>query len=176
VSKDLIPDDLPSLIEEERARGWTGIAEKDKAFAFEYITNGFNHREAAVSIGMAPGSGISKLRHPLVGAFIQYLQEQSNKAKFITQQFVEQQYLEILPKLKGEEEVDIVDIKEGTSFKAKKFHSAELVSTLRDLGKSSGYIAPDTGPKGSMVNVQINMGNFVGDDPVEVIIDDPATE
>jgi hypothetical protein len=157
-------------IERHEANGFIDMPEQDKAFAVEYITNGFKHRKAATEVGFHADAGIRKLRDPLIGAFISHLQSENNVAKLITTQFVEQQYLEILPKLKGEEEVDIVDIKEGASFKAKKFHSAELVSVLSHLGKSSGYIAPDVGPNVGQVNVQINLGDLAGD--VEVLVDE----
>ena len=141
------------------------MPERDKAFAVEYITNGFKHNEAAETVGLSRSSGLSKLRNPLVSRFIAKLQEDSNTAKLITQQFVEAQYLEILPKLKGEEEVSIHDHKTGETIQAKKFHSAELVSVMRDLGKSSGYIAPDIGGGGgAAVLVQINLGDLAGDD------------
>lgn len=140
------------------------MEERDKAFAVEYLTNGFKHNNAAEAVGLSRASGLSKLRNPLVSRFIAKLQSDSNTAKLITQQFVEAQYLEILPKLKGEEDVEMVDLKSGESFMGKKFHSAEIVSVLRDLGKSSGYIAPDVGGSGGpTVNVQINMGDLIGD-------------
>lgn len=144
--------------------GFSDLAERDKAFAVEYLANGFNHGAAAESVGLNRTSGLRKLRDPSIGAFIEYLQSQHLTGRLITQKFVEQQYLEILPKLKGEEDIDVVDHKEGSSFRAKKFHSAELVSVLRDLGKGSGYIAPEIGPGGSPVNIQINLGDIAGDD------------
>ena len=108
--------------------------------------------------------GIVKLRDPLVSRFIAKLQEDANTAKLITQNFVEAQYLEILPQLKGEEDVALYNNQTGEGVLAKKFHSAELVSVLRDLGKSSGYIAPDVGgPAGAVVNVQINLGDLTGE-------------
>ncbi len=163
-----------SLVERHVANGFIDMEERDKAFAVEYITNGFKHLDAAEAVGLTRSAGLRMLRDPLVGAFVGHLQEQNNTAKLITTQFVEQQYLEILPKLKGEEESEHVDLKEGTSFLAKKFHSAELVSVLRDLGKSSGYIAPDAGSGGGgpAVNVQINLGDLAGPDPIEVQINE----
>ncbi len=157
-------DQAVSLVERHVANGFIDMEERDKAFAVEYITNGFRHLEAAESVGLSRSSGLTKLRDPIIGAFIGYLQEQNNTAKLITTQFIETQYLEILPKLKGEEEIDMVDLKDGVSFKVKKFHSAELVSVLRDLGKSSGYIAPEVGGGGGTVNVQVNLGDLAGKD------------
>lgn len=161
-----------SVIERHIADGFIDMEERDKAFAVEYVTNGFKHREAAEAVGLSKSVGLTKLREPLVGVFIGHLQEQNNTAKLITMQFVETQYLEILPKLKGEEEIDMVDAKDGRNYRVKKFHSAELVSVLRDLGKSSGYIAPDVGESRALVNVQINLGDLAGKDPIEVKVNE----
>lgn len=153
-----------SLLKEE---SFTDLAEKDRAFAVEYITNGFNHRKAAVAVGLSPNTGISKLRQPLVSKFIAHLQESSQNAAVITKQFVEAKYLEILPKLMGEEEVPIFDHKEGVTIEGRKFHSAEVVSVLRDLGKAAGYVAPE-GPKGGSVNVTIDLGGFTGEPQIVI--------
>ena len=154
-----------SLSKEE---SFTNLPERDKAFAVEYITNGFNHAEAAVAVGLSKKSGISKLRSPLVAKFIAHLQASTANAKIITQEFVEAKYLEILPKLMGEEDVPLFDHKEGVTVNAKKFHSAETVSVLRDLGKAAGYVAPD-GPKGGNVNVIVDLGGFTGQPNITVI-------
>ena len=103
-----------------------------------------------------------KLRAPLVQGFIAYLQDQRAKASIITREFVEQQYLEILPMLKGEEEVPLIT-PQGDSYNAKKFHSGETVSVLRDLSKAAGYIAEEVGHN-APVNIQINIGDLAGDD------------
>lgn len=153
-----------SLLERQIANGWKDLGEQDRAFAVEYLTNGFKHNNAAEAVGLARSSGLTKLRTPIVGAFIGFLQDQSSTAKLITRQFVEAQYLEILPMLKGEENVPIHDQKSGETVMAKKFHSAEIVSVLRDLGKGTGYIAPDNaGDGGATVNVQINLSDLRGD-------------
>jgi len=156
------------LILRNRESGWPDVGERDRAFAVEYITNGYKHGDAAEAVGLVRSSGTRKLREPLVSAFIRFMQETRQNSKLITQHFVEQKYLEVLPKLMGEEEVDVYDAKEGVSVRVKKFHSAETVSVLRDLGKAAGYIADD-GPRGAAVNVQINMGGFTGEEPTIVI-------
>ena len=166
--------DLEHLIARNRESGWVDLSEREKAFAVEYTTNGFKHKAAAESVGLS--DGLRQLRKPLVGAFIAFLQESSLNAKMITQSFVEQKYLELLPKLMGEEEIPMVDLKTGETFHAKKLHSAEVVSVLRDLGKSSGYIAPEIGPGGSPVQVNINMGDFVGVPEVVIEHADPDSD
>lgn len=160
-----------SLSKEE---SFTDLSELDRAFSVEYITNGFKHREAATTVGLSANQGISKLRQPLVSKFIAHLQDSSIAAKLITQEFVEAKYLEVLPKLMGEEEVPLYDHKEGVTTNAKKFHSAETVSVLRDLGKAAGYVAPE-GPKGGNVNVTIDLGGFTGE-PTVIIEHEEETD
>ena len=151
--------ELPVPIED-----FTHVSEQDKAFAVEYLTNGFKHLDAAEAVGLSRSLGLTRLRDPQITRFIAKLQEDANTAKLITQQFVEAQYLEILPQLKGEEDVSIHNSNTGETVLAKKFHSAELVSVLRDLGKSSGYIAPDhNNGAGPTVNVQINLSDLTGE-------------
>jgi len=164
-------ESLDTLISNNAEAGWPDLDERDRAFAVEYITNGFSHNDAAEAVGLSRKSGLKKLREPLIGAFIRHLQASTANAKIITQQFVEQKYLEVLPKLMGEEDVPLFDHKEGISISAKKFHSAETVSVLRDLGKAAGYVAPE-GPKGGNVHVTIDLGGFTGQsEPVGVTIE-----
>ena len=151
---------------ELKENSFSELSERDKAFAVEYLTNGFKHRDAAEAVGLSANSGTTLLRR--TGPFVEHLQSTSRNAALITKDFVEARYLELLPMLMGEEEVPLVDAKTGHEFSAKKFHSAESVSVLRDLAKSSGYIAPELGGGGPTVNVQINIGDLAGDDDFRV--------
>ena len=155
-----------ALVDRNRQTGWKDLPEVDRAFAIEYITNGFNHANAAEAVGLTKSSGLRKLRAPLVQGFIAYLQDQRAKASIITREFVEQQYLEILPKLKGEEAVPLVS-PQGDAYEAKKFHSGETVSVLRDLSKAAGY-TPEEIKGGAVVNVQRNMQGLCGEVEIKV--------
>lgn len=164
-----------ALVERNIKSGWTDLPEIDRAFAVEYMCNGFKHCEAAEAVGLKRSSGLRKLRAPLVQGFITYLNDQRIKARLITQEFVEAKYIELLPKLLGEEEVPLVS-PQGESYTAKKFHSGEAVSVLRDLGKAAGYVPEETGNKAS-VNVTINMGSLYGEErEIETIIEDKNGE
>ena len=163
-----------ALVDRNRQTGWKDLPESDRAFAIEYITNGFNYADAAETIGLARTSGIRKLRAPLVQGFIAYIQDQRAKASLITREFVEQQYLEILPKLKGEESVQLIT-PQGDSYEAKKFHSGEVVSVLRDLGKAAGFTPEEVGHS-APVNIQINIGDLAGDDNFVVEINDDESD
>lgn len=132
---------------------------KLKAFAVEYITNGYKHRKAAESLGMDPGAGIRMLRDPGMAEMIAVLAAERSTTAVITKDMVESIYLTLLPKLLGEEEVPLIT-PGGDQYTAKKFHSGELVSIMRDISKATGFIAPEeTAAKGA-VNIQINVGDM----------------
>ena len=155
------------LLERNRGLNWPDVTPEQRAFAYELLRNGYKHAAAAEEIGLARSAGIRLLRHPLVSAFIAELQEQEASHNFITKRFVESMYVDLLPKLLGEEEVPLVT-PAGEQFHAKKFHSSEAVSVLRDLSKSSGYQETE-GPKSATVNVTINAAAMQGSaSPIDV--------
>lgn len=154
------------LVERNQENNWIDLSDQDKAFAYVYILNGYNHLEAAEEVGIARSGALRTLRKPLVSAFISHLQTENFTASRITKDFVESQYLEILPKLKGEEDIAYVTGM-GLEVEVKKFHGSELISVLRDLSKSSGYQKEEEINK-SQVNIQMNFGAVM--DKPEVII------
>ncbi len=157
------------LIERNRLSDWEDLSPEQRAFVFEYMQNGFNHREAAREAGFKPDNGFRMLRHPLVASYIQHLQEEQYERSLLTKSFVEAQYLEIIPKLKGEENIPLVTGM-GEEVLVKKFHSAEIVSVLRDLSKISGMQTEEKQNKNA-VSVTINYGAMVGDSPEPTIIE-----
>lgn len=149
-------EDTVRLIQRNKEIGWPDIPHQKKAFAHEYILNGYNHREAAKEVGIAASSGIRVLREPLVSAYVAHLQETNFTSQIITKQFVEHQYLELIPFLKGEREIPIVT-GSGAEIDACKFHGSELVAVLRDLSKITGYQKEEENNK-NLVNIEINFG------------------
>ena len=165
---DLVNKDL---VERNRLSDWEDLSPEQRAFAYEYLQNGYNHREAAKVAGYKPDNGYRMLRHPLIASFILKLQEEAYDQSLLTKQFVEAQYLEILPKLKGQEDVPMIT-GQGEEILAKKFHSAETVAVLRDLSKISGMQVEEKQNRNA-VNVQINVGAMRGESPiVEIDTDD----
>lgn len=165
------PNEL--TVNSSETESFDDLSEKDRAFAVRWLTNGYDHHEAAVHVGYARKGALKHLRKPLVQRFIKHLRTMEERASLISKDFVEQKYMEVLPKLMGEEDVPIYDHKEGVTVNAKKFHSAEVVSVLRDLGKAAGYVAPD-GPRTAPVNVTVDLGGFTGQPTV--IIEQPGEE
>lgn len=157
------------LIERNRLSDWEDLSPEQRAFAHEYMQNGFNYREAALDTGHKPVHGYRMLRHPLVASYIQHLQDEAYDQSLLTKAFVEAQYLEIIPKLKGDVEVPAVTGM-GEEVLVKKFHSAELVSVLRDLSKTTGMQTEEKLNKNA-VNIQINVGAMRGDSLPPVVIE-----
>jgi len=142
---------------------WKDLSEKERMFAHHYLLD-YNHRKAAQEVGLSPSQGIKWLRKPLISKFISHLQSEAESRSVINKDFLEAQWLQLLPKLAGEEEVDIINLKDGMAFKAKKFHSNEMVAALRELGKSSGY---DQGSgQNAGVHINIDFGALGIDRPV----------
>ena len=139
------------LIDRNKSNGWEDLTHEQKAFAYEYLNNGFNHNKAASTLGLGKSAGRRLLANPLVRAFINHLQEETQSHSLVTKQFVDAVYMNLLPKLMGEEKVNIVTAS-GAEMQAKKFFAGESVALARDMAKHCGYI-----DQGNNVNTQVNV-------------------
>ena len=161
------PEETSRQIARHRDNNWVDFPLDLKAFAYAYLEH-YNHRKAAESIGRAPSAGISLVRNPLISAYISHLLEKRNISNVITEDFIRSQYIQLLPKLMGEEPIPAVD-KDGIEMQVKKFHSNELVSVLRELGKSTKFYENGSGGSGN-VSVNLNFNSVMSEKP-EVIIE-----
>ena len=151
-------------LELEIESNWPSLCPQEKGFALEYIENGFDHREAAKTVGRAKAAGIKLLRKPLVHAYISHLQKQYVQESLFTQQFYEAKLLELYEMAVGDVEVPMVD-SDGEQFKAKKFHGSLALNILKERGLTTGVAKPEErGPGG--VKVVIDMGALLGNAPV----------
>jgi hypothetical protein len=125
-------------------------------FVYKYVET-FDHREAAEAVGLKAGSGIHVLRRPLVAAFLEEVQEVYQSRSLVSADFVRMQMLKLLPMLMGEEEVACVDAKEGVTFMAKKFHSADAVRLVTELGKTTKIYEEGSGGEKGAVTVNVNL-------------------
>ena len=145
----------------ERAEGFPSLTDQEKSLAIEWRCNGYKVGEAGEFVGLSSSVAGRILRKPLMKAFIAHMGEQIGQDRLITQAFIESAYMELLPKLNGEEEVPLVT-PAGEQYSAKKFHSGEMVSVLRDLAKATGYTKEEAIQQGIQVN--IDMGALLGRD------------
>ena len=137
-------------------------------FVIEYVSNGYDHRAAAASVGFPAERGIRMLRSDLVREKLAELSSIKEETGIITKGFVEHAYLKLMPKLMGEEEVPLVT-PAGEEYMACKFHSGEVVSVLRDLSKISGYMKPEESANKSLVNIIINPEAMSGKPIIDVV-------
>lgn len=138
---DMRPDDLKSFLADERANGFLSLSQQQRQFAIEF-TKCASHLEAADLAGIPREKALRTLRDPLVACFVNYLNQQKEHYSLIDASFIEVQYLGLLGKLMGEEEVACVD-KEGTPMTRKIFEGSAAVALLRDLAKISGHYKDD---------------------------------
>lgn len=164
------PYEINRQIDRYNKNGWKDFDADLKAFSYYYLEH-YNHRKAAQAIGRPAGSGISLIRNPLVSAFIGYLQEKRNITNIITADFVRSQYLDLIPKLAGEVPIPMVN-SDGDEYMVHKFHSNELISVLKELGKSTKFYENGSGQGGGQVQVSLNFGGVMseGERP-EIVIE-----
>lgn len=143
------------------------LTDLQRAFATRYLLD-YNERSAATSVGLQPQQGMAVLRDPTVMQYIASLQATREKFCILGKDFAASQWLEILPKLKGEEEIPLVT-KNGSEFSAKKFHASELVRALVEIGNISGLSKPaDAGPKKAAVNISLNFAGMASQPTVVI--------
>ncbi|REK56689.1 MAG: hypothetical protein DWQ49_09975 [Bacteroidetes bacterium] len=160
-NQQIIPiDDTQNVIERNKLDGWVDLDSKRKAFAMRYIID-YDHRTAAEESGFSPNIAMSLLREPLTAAFISELQKEKGLSNIVTSDFIKTQFVNLIPYLSGQIEVPIVT-GSGEQIEARKFYPGELVNVLKELAKSTKFYEDGSSDKG-VTNIQINMGDLVGD-------------
>lgn len=150
----LTPATLGVDIERARADGWIILSPNQQRVAIEFATTGLSVKEVAKACSETPSFVKQCLASPTVRAFIADLHAELAKHKIINAAWVEQQVLEQWPKLTGEEEVALINAKEGISYTGKKYHSAEVASILKHFSGNSDQ------KKAGGVQVVINFGDM----------------
>lgn len=158
-----------SLVSESQAL--LPITDLQRAFATRYLLD-YDEKAAAVSVGVAPSQGAMLLRDPAVMQHVSMLQAAREKFCILGKDFAAAQWLQVLPKLKGEEEVPLVT-KNGSEVLAKKFFASELVRALVEISNISGLSKPaDSSPKKAAVHISLNFAGMASQ-PSVVIENDP---
>lgn len=148
----------PEIVEAERKAGYPNIDPQHANIAIEFVLAGATQKSLAKKYDMTLAAIVNIMANPFIRAFIMDLQSELLKTRLINAAWVEQQILNEWPKLIGEEPVPIVNMKDGYSFEAKRYHAPEIVSVLKHFGGTA-----DKAGKGG-VQVNINFGRMgVGD-------------
>jgi len=157
--------DSNKQVESLRKDKWASLDPKRKKFVYSYIET-YDHCAAAKAAGFSRSQGLSLLRDPLVAAFLNDVQEVMGERSIITRDFINVQWMKILPKLMGEEEVMLGVDKDGIQVEGYKFHAGEATRALTELSKSTNFYAGGTG--NANVNININLDALGIDEAVTI--------
>jgi hypothetical protein len=120
-------------VDDARRDGFVCLDPIERQFGMDFVVIGGSLKAIADHMEM-PISVIKRMfNDPIVRAFIADLQAEVLQHRLINEQWVENQVMEVWPKLMGEETVPLID-KNGGNYLARKFHSAEVVSILKAFG------------------------------------------
>jgi len=165
------PKSIAGRVTRARNEGFVNLTPYQRQFALEFVLSGASLKKIARVMDL-PRPMIQKMYNdPITRAYITDLQKEVAAQRVINDQWVENQILQNMPKLLGEEPVDIVTSK-GSHVKQKKYHAAELVSIFKHFGGGQ----ENKGATGSGVNVQINFGDILSKPPTVTLNMDDAED
>jgi len=139
-----------------RNAGYVDLTPLQRQFALEFVLSGTTLRKIARLMDIPVPMAQKMYNNPIVRAYISDLQKEVAAHRLINDQWVENQIMKIMPKLLGEEMVDIVTSK-GSPIRKRKFHAPELTSILKHFGGAQ----EQKGTGGPGVNIQINFSDML---------------
>ena len=163
----LIPlEDSKHYFDDQIVRSWPDLELWERAFAHKYRTNGSDHREAAEHVNRAASSGLSITRRPLLREYIKHLQDNSTQISLITRALIEDNYMYLSERARGDEPVAMVD-SDGNEFTAKRFDGSLLLAINKEMGQHIGFTKVEKSTD-SKVNITIDIGALTGRPPVTI--------
>ncbi len=166
-SHELTPFNV-STIERNRENGFEDLEDQKKAFCIKYVTNGYNHREAAEDVGINPNRGIQLKNEPLISAYIHDLQQQFLAESIVTKQVMDSK-LDVLEDIAmGRVEIPLVT-GAGDKIEAKKFHPDLAMKVYAEKVRLHKVVEDAKGS--GHVNVVINMAGMIGDNPPPIDVE-----
>lgn len=140
-------------IEAARKEGYIALEPICKQVAIEFVTTGHTLKQIAYDMGQPLGEIRRAFAHPLTRAFIADLQNEMAQHKIINASWVESQILAVWPQLRGEEDVEKINMK-GEQVRGRHFHGPEVVAVLKHFSGNADQKAAGG------VNVVINFGDM----------------
>lgn len=113
-----------------------------RAFAIEYVTNGYRHREAAEKAGMEPNRGVRLKRIPIVVEYIIQLQNRNLTESIVTKQSLDCLLDRIGEAAMGDVEIPIV-LASGQIVSRKKFQGSLAMDVYREKAKLHDVVKPE---------------------------------
>jgi len=150
------PRSIAARVTQAREEGYIFLTPFQRQFAMEFVLTGTTLKKIARKMDLPYPIVMRMYNDPVTRAYISDLQKEVAAHRLINDQWIENQIMANLPKLLGEEPVDIVTSK-GSHVKHKKYHGAEIVSLLKHFS-AAGQEKLTAGKGG--VNVQINFGEL----------------
>jgi len=152
------PKGISARVAQAREEGYVSLAPFQLQFALEFVLSGTSLRKIARLMDLPVPVVQRMYNEPVTRAYIADLQKEVAAQRIINDQWIENQIMRNMPKLLGEEPVDIVTSK-GCHIRKKKYHGPEIVSLLKHFSSQDQKIGHGGG-KGQ-VNVQINLGEMM---------------
>lgn len=116
-----------------------------RAFAIEYVMNGYNYRKAAKTCRMDPSRGVRLKRIPIVVAFITELQKRDIVESFVGKQSLDCFLDRIEEAAMGDVDIPIV-LADGTSIDRPKFQGSLAMDVYRERAKLHGILVQEETP------------------------------
>lgn len=163
----IVDDIMPaSLVERNKINGFQDLDPQRRAFCITYVSNNFDHRKAASTVGFSPSRGINLKKEPLIAAYINVLLDEYMAESIVTKQTLDT-YLDQLQDIAmGEVEVNML-APDGNPIIRKKFHPDLVMKIYAERAKLHKIVEDENG-KGAPVNIEINIGDLTGGGSVEV--------
>ena len=154
----LPPEEVKSLIERMRSTGWADLNPRKRAFAISFASTG-SHIQTANELNIDTQTALKYTRDAVTMAMVQDIQDSFLEINVISASYVRQKWLELLPKLMGEEDVSLVY--RDAPFTGKKFHASETVALLKELSRSVENFYKDN-PKEQTAQYNVH---YYGEEP-----------
>jgi hypothetical protein len=148
-----------SYIDSQKRHDWIDLSNEERAFATEYLENGYNHREAAEAVGRAASGAFRLLNKPLVREYIHFTESSRRARRIVSERFLDAQLSQLYDQSIGLEEIDLVT-GSGLKLRAKKHQGQLALAIIQERAKLSGVAKPEQAD--TQVNVIINEAALIG--------------
>jgi len=125
------------FINEQAENDWPCLSYKYRVFAEEYVSNGYDHRQAANDAGFSREKGIVLTRNPFIKTYVSYIRGFDKTKSLVTRDFVDSKLAELYDMAIGDEKIDQVTSK-GETFAASLFDGKLALGILQERAKING--------------------------------------